>query len=189
MARLAHPRTFIAEGGAPIGRLARVAVGSWGCDAWGMTRIVFSVDVNASADRVFAAMVDWSAQGRWIPATTVTPGRNEGRGVGGELSAFTGVGKVGVLDTMVITRWDTPERVDVLHTGRVVRGIGIMRVEVLDESTSRFYWAEDLDLPLGPVGRLGWPLVKPAFALGMRQALGKFASLVEIGELGQSVDE
>ena len=154
-----------------------------------MTQIVYSVDVRAPAEDVFTAMVDWPRQGRWIPATSVTPGRNDGIGVGGELEAFTGVGRFGVLDSMVITRWDAPTRVDVVHTGRVVRGIGIMRVEALDESVTRFYWAEDLDLPLGAIGRLGWPLVKPVFGVGMRQALRKFAELVENGELGQTADE
>ncbi len=149
-----------------------------------MKRIVFSVDVNAPAERVFAAVVDWRGQDKWIPLTTVTPGRNDGVGAEGELSAFTGVGRLGFLDTMIITKWDAPHRIDVLHTGAVVRGTGIMRVEALNETTTRFYWAEELDLPLGLVGRVGWEVVKPAFALGMRQALRKFAALVESGELG-----
>lgn len=152
-----------------------------------MKRIVFSVDVDAPADRVFAAVVDWRGQDKWIPLTTVTPGRHNGVGTGGELSAFTGIGRLGFLDTMIITKWDAPHRVDVRHTGAVVRGTGIMRVEKLSETTSRFYWAEELDLPLGIVGELGWELIKPAFALGMRQALRKFATLVESGEIGNEL--
>jgi len=36
-------------------------------------------------------------------------------------------------------------------------------------------WSEQLDLPLGVIGKLGWPLVKPAFLLGLRHSLQKFA--------------
>ena len=62
---------------------------------------------------------------------------------------------------MTSTRWDVPHRVDVLHTRNVVKGIGIMTVRPIDAENSRFYyWAEDLDVPLGIVGQIGWQLVK-----------------------------
>ncbi len=152
-----------------------------------MTTITFSVDVDAPAQRVFNAVVDWRGQDLWIPATTVRPGKQGGIAVGGEISAVTGFGPISFLDTMTSTRWDDPVRVDVLHTGRVVRGIGIMRVQELGPDRSRFYWAEDLDLPLGVLGQVGWLVIKPAFALGMKVSLRKFASLVESGELGTRV--
>ena len=42
-------------------------------------------------------------------------------------------------------------------------------------------WTEGLDLPLGVAGRLGWPVVKPAFADGVRASLGKLAATVRDG--------
>lgn len=149
-----------------------------------MTRVVYSVDIGAPVERVWAAAVDWRGQDRWVPMTTVRAGKQSGIAVGGEIAAYTGVGPVGFLDTMTITRWDTGRRVDVLHTGSFVRGIGILAVKPLGANRSRFYWAEDLDLPLGIVGQIGWQFLKPGLSVVMRSALGKFASLVEAGELG-----
>ena len=149
-----------------------------------MTRVVYAVDIKAPAEQVFAAVVDWRGQDRWIPLTTVRPGRQAGIAVGGEIAAYTGIGPIGFLDTMTITRWDVPTRVDVVHTGSVVKGIGIMTVKPLGPHESRFYWAEELEIPLGVVGRIGWELIKPAFGFGMQAALKRFGQLVEAGELG-----
>ena len=82
--------------------------------------------------------------------------RRPRQGVGARLSAFTGVGRVGFLDTMEITEWEPPRLVRVLHTGRVVRGPGIFEVLALPDGRSRFVWREELDLPLGAVGRAGF---------------------------------
>jgi len=149
-----------------------------------MTTVAYSVDIDAPAADVFRAVVDWPGQDKWIPLTQVRATVKDGIGVGGEIEAFTGIGKLGFLDTMTITRWDAPLRVDVLHTGAVVRGIGVMSVRPLTETTSRFYWGEDLDLPLGPIGLVGWQFIKPVFGIGMRKSLNDFARLVERGELG-----
>lgn len=152
-----------------------------------MTRVVYAVDIAAPASVVFDAVVDWRGQDRWIPLTTVRPGRNAGIAVGGEVAAYTGIGALGFLDTMTITRWDVPHRVDVLHTGNVVRGVGIMTVRSLGTDLSRFYWAEELEIPLGVFGQVGWAMLKPAFGFGMKAALRRFATLVENGELGQPI--
>jgi hypothetical protein len=113
--------------------------------------------------------------------TTVRPTDQGGQGVGGGIEAFTGVGPLGVLDRMQITLWEPPRRCHVLHLGRVVRGTGAFEVEPLPGGRSRFVWREDLDLPLGVLGRLGWPLVRPAFAFGVQLSLRRFARWVEAG--------
>jgi uncharacterized protein YndB with AHSA1/START domain len=137
--------------------------------------IAVDVLVDAGVEQVWAAVTDWPAQSDWMLGTRVWATEQDGRGVGGGVAAFTGAGRLGFLDTMVITRWEPPFRCDVRHTGRVVRGTGTFEVVALPEGRSRFVWSEDLDLPLGPVGRLGWPLVRPAFALGVRRSLEKLA--------------
>jgi len=114
-----------------------------------------------------------------VLGTTVRATEQGGVGVGGGLEAFTGVGRIGFLDTMVITAWQPPYRCEVLHTGRVVRGTGVFAVEVLPGGGSRFTWEETLELPLGILGRLGWPLVRPLFAAGLRASLRRFAASVE----------
>jgi len=147
-----------------------------------MTEVRASVDVAASVEEVFAAFTDWAAQGEWMVGTTVDVIKGDGRSVGSELSAFTGAHlgfRVGFLDTMTITLWEEPYRVDVLHTGRVVRGTGVMEVVELADGRSRFLWSEDLDLPLGALGRLGWPVVRPAFVAGVNHSLKKLARFIE----------
>ncbi len=137
------------------------------------------VIVDAPVDVVFAAFTNWSAQGEWMLGTRVEVRKGDGLSVGSELAAWTGAGPVGFWDYMTITRWEEPYRVDVLHTGKVVKGTGTMEVFALPDERSRFAWSEDLDLPLGAVGQVGFPLVKPAFVAGVRRSLTSFARWVE----------
>ncbi len=143
--------------------------------------LVLHVDVDANVEQTWAGATDWGRQGEWMLGTTVRPTKQGGQGVGGAIAAFTGVGKVGFLDTMDITLWDPPRRCHVLHTGRLVRGTGVFEVESRPGARSRFVWREDLELPLGVLGRLGWPLVRPAFAYGVQLSLRRFARWVEAG--------
>ena len=141
--------------------------------------LTLTVDVDAPVEDTWRAAVDWDRQGEWVLGTTVRATARGGAGVGGGLEAFTGVGRVGFLDTMEITAWEPPHRCEVLHTGRVVRGTGLFEVQERPRGRSRFVWQETLDLPLGVVGRLGWPLVRPLFAAGVRSSLKRFARMVE----------
>jgi hypothetical protein len=133
------------------------------------------VPVAAPAEQTWAAVTDWPTQGEWMLGTRVEATAQDGQGVGGALSAFTGIGRLGFLDTMTITAWEPPHRCDVLHTGRVVRGTGSFVVRVTGTASSELVWREDLDLPLGRVGWLGWQLVRPVFAAGVRVSLRRFA--------------
>ena len=147
-----------------------------------MTRtLVLRVDVDASVEQTWAGAVDWSGQHAWMLGTTVRPTRQGGQGVGGGVEAFSGIGRLGFLDTMDITLWEPPHRCHVLHTGRVVRGTGAFEVEPRGDGRSTFVWREDLDLPLGLLGQVGWRLVGPLFTLGVRISLRRFARWVESG--------
>jgi uncharacterized protein YndB with AHSA1/START domain len=139
--------------------------------------LTLHVDVDAPIDRTWAGVVDWDRQGEWMLGTRVEAGEQDGRGVGGTLRAFTGLGPIGFWDSMVITAWDPPHRCEVRHTGRVVRGSGTFAVEARPGG-SRFVWSEHLELPLGALGRAGWPLVRPAFAAGVQHSLNRFARFV-----------
>ena len=142
--------------------------------------LVLHVDVDAPVEQTWTAATDWANQGEWMLGTKVWPTLHDGIGVGGRLEAYSGKRPLGFLDTMEITRWEPPQRCDVLHTGRVVRGTGTFIVESRGDR-SRFVWREDLDLPLGLLGRLGWLLVKPFFAYGVQLSLKRFARHVEAG--------
>ncbi len=150
-----------------------------------MKNLVLDVLVDADAATVFRAFTDWPAQGRWMLGTDVRPVSGDGHGVGARLEAWSGLGRFGFLDTMVITEWQDGRRVVVEHTGAVVRGTGAMEVFELPQGRSRFAWSEHLEPPLGQLGRVGWVLLRPAFAAGVERSLKQFARQVEAGELGR----
>ena len=141
--------------------------------------IAVDVVIEAPPEAVWSAVTDWPRQSEWMLGTVVRSTDLDGVGVGGGLEAFTGVGRLGFLDTMVITEWDPPRRCVVLHTGKVVKGLGIFEVVALPGGRSRFVWAEELDLPLGVLGKAGWPIVRPGFAWGVGRSLQKLARDVE----------
>lgn len=145
--------------------------------------VELDVIIDAPVDTVFAAFSQWEEQGRWMLGTRVEVREGDGRSVGSQLAAWSGAGPVGFWDTMTITRWEPPYRVDVDHTGSVVRGTGTMEVIALPGGRSRFVWSEDLELPLGALGRAGWPVARPAFLAGVRRSLQQFGRVVEAGEL------
>ncbi len=140
-----------------------------------------TVDVDAPVEDTWAGATDWSRQGEWMLGTKVCPTALDGQAVGGRIEAFTGLGRLGFLDTMDITVWEPPYRCHVLHTGRIVRGTGEFEVRGRGDRRSTFVWREGLELPLGVVGRLGWPVVRPVFAAGVQASLKKFARWVEQG--------
>jgi hypothetical protein len=143
-----------------------------------MPRIALFVDVDAPVEATWAAAVDWASQGDWMLGTRVRPTVGDGQGVGGRFEAFSGIGPIGFLDPMEITLWQPPRACHVRHLGRVVRGTGAFEVEPRGDGRSRFHWREDLDLPLGILGRIGWSLVGPLFTYGVQVSLRRFAKAV-----------
>jgi uncharacterized protein YndB with AHSA1/START domain len=135
------------------------------------------VAVAAPPQVVWEALTDWEGQSGWMVATTVTADP-DGHRVGERLTAVTRVAGVGFSDPMEVVRWDPPRRVDVAHLGRVVRGTGTFAVEPAPGG-AWCVWAEDLHLPLGPLGRFGFALLRPAFQLMLRRSLRRLAHRVE----------
>jgi hypothetical protein len=137
--------------------------------------IVLSVDVDADADATFAAATDWPGHRNWMLGTTAKSVKGDGASVGSQIRAVTGVGPLGVADSMEITEWVPGRRCGVRHIGKVVRGTAMFAVSPRAGGGSTFTWSEQLDLPLGRVGSLGWYLVRPAFKAGLVYSLGRFA--------------
>ena len=82
---------------------------------------------------------------------------------------------------MVITVWEPPHRAVIRHTGKLVRGSGAFEVEPLTPGRARVVWSEWVDLPLGVLGRLGWPVVRPLLRAGVQLSLRRLARYVEAG--------
>ena len=137
-----------------------------------MSELVASVEVGAPAQAVWDAVVDWDVQSEWMFLTSVRGGHGEGAYV----EAFTGVGRIGFLDTMEITVWDPPRRCVVRHTGRVVRGTAAFEVEPLGPGRSRFTWVEWVVPPLGTLGAAGLGLVRPLVMAPIRYSLRRLAA-------------
>lgn len=144
-----------------------------------MSEVSVSVDADAPPERVFAVLTDWGRHGEWMFLTRARVVGGDGHSTGSRLAAFTGVGPLGFLDTMEITRWDPPRTVEVRHTGRVVRGIGAFHIHPRPQGGSTIEWREHLDLPFGPVGRLGWPIAKPISSYFLELSLRRLARLAE----------
>lgn len=139
-------------------------------------RLVVTRTVDLPADQAWSALTDWERQSDWMPATTVRAlGPDAAQGVGGRIEAWTGVGRVGFLDTMMITSWAPPHRCDVMHTGRVLRGPGAFVVTPTGASRCTVTWEEDLEVPFGPVGRAMSVVLAPLARLGLRIALARFS--------------
>jgi carbon monoxide dehydrogenase subunit G len=143
-----------------------------------MRELVETVVVDAPPQQVWAALTDWTRQGEWMLLTDVEVTGGHPHAVGGRLAARTGLPlrgrRRGVLDTMVITQWDPPRRAVVQHTGRIVRGPGTFEVTP-QGAGSLVTWSEQLWLPFGLLGQVGWPLVKPVAGAAVRLSLKRFA--------------
>ncbi|WP_245657744.1 SRPBCC family protein [Herbidospora mongoliensis] len=140
-------------------------------------RLTVSAEAEVPAERLFAVMTDWPRHREWMLLTDAKVVGGDGLGVGTRLAAFTGVGPVGFTDTMEVTAFRPGSMVEVRHTGALVRGSGVFRVEPLAGGRSRVEWVEDLELPLGVVGRVGWLVVRPVFAAALRVSLERLARL------------
>lgn len=140
-----------------------------------MEHIELAVQIQAPAELVWNRITDWPSQSEWMLGTIVS---GTGDSVGGKISAFTGIGPIGFLDTMEITRWEPPTRCDVIHTGKVVKGTGSFQVARIDHERSKFIWIEDLDIPFGFIGLIGFKILRPFFIAGVKKSLNNFAKSV-----------
>ena len=134
--------------------------------------IEISLTVNAPIADVWKSIADWEKQSEWMLQTKVWVTSEITDGVGTAISAFTGMGPIGILDTMVVTDWQPPYLCDVVHTGKVIKGTGRFELSELSVSRTRFDWSEEVLAP-----RLVFLLVKPALFIGVRISLARFARL------------
>ncbi|HEY6594273.1 MAG TPA: SRPBCC family protein [Asanoa sp.] len=148
----------------------------------GAAEVTATVIVNAPAATVFAAFLDWHRQGDWIPFTTVRVVDGDG-GEGSTIEAVTAVGPAVLKDEMRVVRVDPPYEVRVVHTGRFLRGPGVMRCTPMGPDRTQVVWHEWFHLPGGMAGRLAWPVLWPGSKVSLTQALKRFARLVEAGSL------
>lgn len=130
--------------------------------------IAMSLVIKAPIEKVWAALADWESQGDWMLQTRVDVTSEIREGVGTTIAAFTGIGKLGVMDHMVVTSWQPPHICDVLHTGKIIKGTGRFELVVIDVDTTRFNWSEEILAP-----RAIFLLIAPGLYAGVRISLTK----------------
>lgn len=157
---------------ADLGEVARPGAGE----------VTVAVIVNASAERVFAALVSWERQSEWIPFTRVRVVEGDG-GEGSLVEAVTAVGPATLRDEMRVVRVDAPYEVRVVHCGKLLRGPGVLRCTPLAGERTQVVWHEWFQLPGGAAGRVVWPFLWPGSKVGLTRALRRFGRRVEQGRL------
>ena len=125
-----------------------------------------SLVIEAPIEKVWAALADWESQGDWMLQTTVEVTSQIREGVGTTIAAFTGIGKFGVMDHMVVTSWQPPHICDVTHTGKIIKGAGRFKLSAIDAETTRFDWSEEILTP-----RVVFLLIAPGLYAGVRISL------------------
>jgi hypothetical protein len=138
-------------------------------------------EVAAPRSAVWRLLTAWERQPEWMldakDVEVLTPARE---GVGVTIRCPTNLLGVTVDDVMRVTGWREPSYLEVTHLGHVITGTGAFELDELGGSRTRVTWWEEIDPPLGAVGRWGarvvvLPLIRRLFA----RSLAGFAALVE----------
>lgn len=125
-----------------------------------------SLVIEAPINKVWAALADWESQSDWMLQTTVEVTSDIREGVGTSIAAFTGIGKLGIMDHMTVTSWNPPTICDVVHTGAIIKGTGRFELTALSENSTRFDWSEEILAP-----RAIFLLIAPGLYAGVRISL------------------
>lgn len=128
--------------------------------------IAMSLVIEAPINKVWAALADWESQSDWMLQTTVEVTSDIREGVGTSIAAFTGIGKLGIMDHMTVTSWNPPTICDVVHTGAIIKGTGRFELTALSENSTRFDWSEEILAP-----RAIFLLIAPGLYAGVRISL------------------
>ena len=139
----------------------------------------FSIIIRASQQSVFDYVSDWEKQSDWILFTTVHRLSETQSQADVNLLAVTKIGPLKLIDPMVVTEWQSPTRIVIEHTGRLVLGKGIFSIRGLTDNESEFSWQEITPVPFGILGRAGLILGKPLIKIPFMMSLRKLKSNVE----------
>ena len=131
-----------------------------------------SVKIKATQVHVWSQLIDWKSQSNWMALTKVRSTVDNGgtSGIGTDIKAFTGIGKVGILDEMRIVTWEPPHFCAVDHYGRWIKGIGEFRLVKISDDMTRFDWYEKIQ-----ASKLLLALIKPGILIAVLYSLRKFA--------------
>ena len=138
-----------------------------------------TITLPCSQERAWAAIADWESQGNWMLQTKVWVTSQIREGAGTSISAFTGplykfypkFSSLGLLDTMVVTKWQPPEICDVVHTGKVLKGTGSFALSPINSTSTKFNWSETIEC-----SRLKFLAIAPFLWVGVRISLARLST-------------
>jgi hypothetical protein len=138
-----------------------------------------TINLPCSQERAWAAIADWESQGNWMLQTKVWVTSQIREGVGTSISAFTGplykfypkFSSLGLLDTMVVTKWQPPEICDVVHTGKILKGTGSFVLSPINATSTKFNWSETIEC-----SRLKFLAIAPFLWVGVRISLARLST-------------
>jgi hypothetical protein len=147
--------------------------------------IRISLTLACNQERAWQAIADWEGQGNWMLQSKVWVTSQIREGVGTSIAAFTGpfyksypkFAALGLLDTMVVTKWQPPIRCDVLHIGKVLKGTGTFELIEISQSATRFNWSEDIEC-----SRLQFLAIYPFLWIGVRISLARLSTSLRAPE-------
>lgn len=143
-------------------------------------RVAVDTHIEAPPERVWAVLVDWESQARWmVDARTVTVLGERREGVGTRLRCPTALfGVVEVDDELEVIEWHPPTTLGVRHSGWLIRGVAAFELDRTDHGTHVRWW-EEIVAPLGGVGELAAPLVERMVARVFTRSLAGLKRVVE----------
>ena len=138
-----------------------------------------TINLPCSQERAWAAIADWESQGNWMLQTKVWVTSQIREGAGTSISAFTGplykfypkFSSLGLLDTMVVTKWQPPEICDVVHTGKVLKGTGSFVLSPINSTSTKFDWSETIEC-----SRIKFLAIAPFLWVGVRISLARLST-------------
>ena len=138
-----------------------------------------TINLPCSQERAWAAIADWESQGNWMLQTKVWVTSQIREGAGTSISAFTGplykfypkFSSLGLLDTMVVTKWQPPEICEVVHTGKILKGTGSFVLSPINSTSTKFNWSETIEC-----SRLKFLAIAPFLWVGVRISLARLST-------------
>lgn len=143
-------------------------------------RVSVDTHIEVAPERVWAVLVDWESQPRWMidaRAVRVESDRREGAGTRLRCPTVLAPGVV-VADHLEVVEWDPPRTLGVRHAGPLIRGVGAFELRATGHGTHLVWW-EEIDPALGLVGALGGVLAEPALRRRFRRSLAGLKRVAE----------
>lgn len=138
-----------------------------------------SVMVGSEPDGVWAELVDWTAQHRWIPLTRMQVLSDKLVGTGVRIRAQHGLrfgsSFLGLTDELAITGWDPPYELEVSHIGPTFTGVGVFTLEPRG-LRSWLMIRERINLPSGTGGAA--LMARPVLQGLLTRSLHRFSNVV-----------